>query len=99
MDFKYKVLFLHQEGCHPCQSMKPIWTQVASEIEEEYPFYKVGFGMWDVNVDDWELADEIGIDGTPGFAIFDSENNLLNTNIEGAMPASKLKSWIIGTIE
>jgi thiol-disulfide isomerase/thioredoxin len=99
IDFKYRVIFFHQEHCGPCQSMRPYWADAAGEISEEYPHYSVGFAMWDVNDDDWQFADLVGIDGTPGFAIFNDEGDVLAINTEGAMPKTALKSWIIRAIE
>ena len=50
--FKYRVVFFKQPSCAACEAMKPIWSQCASEISEEYPHYNVGFGEWDVTSDD-----------------------------------------------
>ena len=71
--FKYRVVFFKQPTCVACETMKPIWVEVANKICEEYPHYNVGFGEWDVTSDDWEFCDKIECDGTPNFAVFDEE--------------------------
>lgn len=93
--FKFRVVFFNQQSCPACHAMKPIWTEAASEISEEYPLEKIGFGEWDVNSDNWEFADSIGVDGTPNFAIFDEDANLLRLNTEGMLSKSELKSFIL----
>ena len=79
--------------------MKPIWAKVASDISEEYPHYKVGFGEWDVTADDWKFCDQIECDGTPNFAVFNENGNLLGLNTEGMMAEGQLKDFIISSIE
>lgn len=97
--FKYRVVFFKQPSCAACEAMKPIWSQAAKEICEEYPHYKVGFGEWDVTSDNWEFCDKIECDGTPNFAVFDDEGTLLGLNTEGVMPIGQLKEFILGAIE
>jgi thiol-disulfide isomerase/thioredoxin len=98
-DFNYKVVFFTRPGCPACTAMKPVWAQVAREVEEEYPHYHVGFGEWDVETDDWAFCDSIGCDGTPNFAIFSDDNSLLGINTDGLLAPSQFKSFIISTVE
>ena len=97
--FKSRVVFFKQPSCSACEAMKPIWVKVASEISEEYPHYKVGFGEWDVTADDWKFCDQIECDGTPNFAVFNESGNLLGLNTEGMMAEGQLKDFIISSIE
>lgn len=97
--FKYRVVFFKQPTCVACETMKPIWAQVANEIAKDYPHYAVGFGEWDTTSDDWDFCDKIGCDGTPNFAVFDEEGALLGLNTEGMLAAGQLKSFIINSIE
>ncbi|AEZ65705.1 hypothetical protein [Cyanophage S-TIM5] len=97
--FKYRVVFFKQPTCVACETMKPIWVEVANKICEEYPHYNVGFGEWDVTSDDWEFCDKIECDGTPNFAVFDEEGILLGINTEGMLAAGQLKDFIITSIE
>jgi hypothetical protein len=97
--FKYRVVFFKQPTCVACETMKPIWVEVANKICEEYPHYNVGFGEWDVTSDDWEFCDKIECDGTPNFAVFDEEGVLLGINTEGMLAAGQLKDFIITSIE
>lgn len=93
--FKYRVVFFKQKSCPACSAMTPLWNEVASEISEEHPQEKIGFGEWDVNSDNWEFADTIGVDGTPNFAVFDEDSNLVGLNTEGMVSKSELKSFIL----
>ena len=97
--FKYRVVFFKQPTCVACETMKPIWVEVANKICEEYPHYNVGFGEWDVTSDDWEFCDKIECDGTPNFAVFDEDGILLGINTEGMLAAGQLKDFIITSIE
>lgn len=97
--FKYRVVFFKQPGCSACNAMKPIWSEAANEIAEEYPHYSVGFGEWDVSTDNWEFCDQIKCDGTPNFAVFDEDANLLGLNTDGTLAKSQLKDFIINSIE
>ena len=96
--FKSRSVFFKQPSCAACEAMKPIWAQVANEINEEYPHQKIGFGEWDVTSDNWEFCDKIECDGTPNFAVFDEEGGLLGLNTEGIMAAGQLKDFIMGSI-
>lgn len=101
-DFKYRAVLFTQPGCPACEAMKPIWAQVAGEIAEEYPEYRVGWGEMNVVEDDWEflesLNDESG-NGTPELAVFDEDCELIAFNGEGIMPATQLKSFILSAIQ
>lgn len=98
-DFNYKVVCFTRSGCPACAAMKPVWAEVAKEIEEEYPHYGVGFGEWDVESDDWVFCDAVGCDGTPNFVVFDSANNLVGINTDGMLAPSQLRGFILGCIE
>ena len=97
--FKYRVVFFKQPSCAACEAMKPIWAEAANEIAEEYPHLKVGFGEWDVTLDDWAFCDKIECDGTPNFAAFDADGILLGLSTEGMMAKGQLKDFIMGCIE
>lgn len=97
--FKYRVVFFKQPSCSACEAMKPIWGKAANEISEEYPHYSVGFGEWDVTQDNWEFCDKIECDGTPNFAVFNEDGDLLGLNTEGMLAVGQLKDFIIGSIE
>jgi len=97
--FKYRIVFFKQPSCAACEAMRPIWSQVANEISEEYTHYKVGFGEWDVTSDDWEFCDKIECDGTPNFAIFNEEGVMLGLSTEGMMPVTQLKDFILEGIK
>jgi hypothetical protein len=98
-EFKYRVVFFHQPGCVACNAMKPIWSEAAGELHEEYPHYRLGFGEWDVTTDNWEFCDQIECDGTPNFAVFDEEAGLLGMNTEGILAKTQLKDFIVSAIE
>jgi hypothetical protein len=94
--FKYRVVFFKQKSCPACSAMSPIWNEVSSEIHEEYPYLNVGFGEWDVLSDNWEFADSLGVDGTPNFAVFGEEAELLGLNTDGMLTKTELKNFILG---
>lgn len=98
-EFKYRVVFFKQPGCVACNAMNPIWAESAKELGEEYPHYHIGFGEWDVSTDNWEFCDQVQCDGTPNFAVFDEEAELLGLNTEGILAKSQLKDFIINSIE
>ncbi len=98
-EFKYRVVFFHQPGCVACNAMKPVWSEAANEIANEYPHYAIGFGEWDVSSDDWEFCDQIECDGTPNFAVFGEDSELLGLNTDGILAKSQLKDFIIGAVE
>lgn len=79
--------------------MKPIWAEAAKELAEEYPHYLLGFGEWDTSSDNWAFCDDVGCDGTPNFAVFSEDAELLGINVEGILPKTQLKSFIIGCVE
>lgn len=98
-NFKYRVVLFVQPGCPACEAMKPIWSKVAGEVEEEYPELRVGWGIMNVLDDDWQFLESLVPDesgqGTPEVAIFDEECNLLAYNGSGIMAASQLKDFVI----
>lgn len=98
-EFKYRVVFFQQPGCVACNAMKPVWTEAANELCDEYPHYALGFGEWDVTSDDWEFCDQIDCDGTPNFAVFDEDAELLGINTDGILAKTQLKDFIIKCIE
>lgn len=98
-EFKYRVVFFHQPGCVACNTMKPIWIEAANELSQEYPHYRIGFGEWDVTEDNWQFCDQIECDGTPNFAVFDEEAELLGINTDGILAKTQLKDFIVKSIE
>jgi len=98
-EFKYKAVFFHQPGCIACNTMRPVWVETANELAEEYPHYAIGFGDWDVTSDDWAFCDQIECDGTPNFAIFGEDSELLGLNTAGILAKTQLKDFIISSIE
>jgi thiol-disulfide isomerase/thioredoxin len=52
--FKYRIVMFTQPGCPACDAMKPIWAQVAGEIDTEYPELHAGWGEYNVLDDNWE---------------------------------------------
>jgi thiol-disulfide isomerase/thioredoxin len=101
-DFKYRVVFFTQNGCPACDAMKPIWAKVAGEVAEEYPELRVGWGEYNVLDDNWEFLESLvpgtSGQGTPEFAVFDNECELVAFNGDGIMAASQLKDFIISSI-
>jgi len=97
--FKYRVVFFKQPACVACETMRPIWSEVANQVCKDYPHYEIGFGEWDVSSDEWEFCDKIECDGTPNFAVFDEEGALLGINTEGMLAPGQLKDFIITSIE
>ena len=98
IEFKFRVVFFKQPSCSACEAMRPIWAKVANEVTEEYPHLRVGFGEWDVTADDWAFCDKIECDGTPNFAAFNAQGDLLGLNTEGMMAAGQLKDFILGCV-
>ena len=99
--FKYRAVIFTTPGCSACSAMKPIWAQVAGEIAEEYPQHRVGWGEFNVLDDNWEFLESLTPEsgqGTPEFAVFDEDGDLIGFNGEGIMPASQLKSFILNSI-
>lgn len=97
--FRYRVVFFQQPGCVACNAMKPVWVETANELSEEYPHYSIGFGEWDVTSDEWAFCDQIECDGTPNFAVFDEEAELLGINTDGILAKTQLKDFILNSIE
>jgi hypothetical protein len=82
--------------------MKPVWAKVAGEISEEYPELRVGWGEMDVQEDGWEFLESLvpgeSGNGTPEFAIFDGDCELVAFNGDGIMAASQLKDFVISAL-
>ena len=82
--------------------MGPIYAKVAGEVAEEYPELRVGWGEYDVLEDNWEFLESLvpgtSGQGTPEFAVFDNECELIAFNGDGIMAASQLKDFIISSI-
>ena len=97
--FKYRVVFFQQPGCVACNAMKPVWAETANELTEEAPYYKIGFGEWDVTSDNWEFCDQINCDGTPNFAVFNEDCELIGLNTDGILAKTQLKDFITKSIE
>lgn len=101
-EFKYRVVFFTQKGCPACEAMRTVWSKVAGEVAEEYPELRVGWGMFDVLEDNWEFLESLvpgeSGQGTPEFAVFDAECNLVAFNGEGIMAASQLKDFVLTSI-
>jgi thiol-disulfide isomerase/thioredoxin len=101
-EFRYRVVLFRQPGCPACEAMTPIFAQVAGEVEEEYPELRVGWGEFDVLEDNWEFLESLvpgeSGNGTPEFAVFDEECDLIAFNGDGIMPASQLKDFVISSI-
>jgi hypothetical protein len=97
--FKHRVVFFEQPGCSACNAMKPIWAETANDLAEEYPNYEIGFGEWDVTSDNWAFCDQVECDGTPNFAVFGPESELLGLNTDGVLAKTQLKAFIINSIE
>lgn len=98
-DFKYRVVFFKQPGCVACKAMEPVWAEAAKELWEDHPHYKVGFGEWDVASDNWEFCDSIECDGTPNFAVFNEDAELLGINTDGILAKSQLIDFILKAIQ
>lgn len=98
-EFKYRVVFFKQDGCVACNAMMPVWRETANEIAEEYDMYSIGFGEWNTSEHGWEFCDQVECDGTPNFAVFGEDAELLGLNTEGILAKSQLKSFIINSIE
>ena len=99
MQFDYRVVFLKQSGFPACAAMESVWYSAANELNEEYPYYNIGFGEWNNSDDDWAFATSIGCDSTPNFAVFDTEANLLGLQEDGIISKSELKDFVIKAIE
>lgn len=101
-EFKYRVVFFTQSGCPACDAMGPIYAKVAGEVAEEYPELRVGWGEYNVLDDNWEFLESLvpgtSGQGTPEFAVFDNECELIAFNGDGIMAASQLKDFIISSI-
>lgn len=97
--FKYRIVMFTQPGCSACDAMKPIWAQVAGEIDAEYPELRAGWGEYDVTEDGWEFPESLipgeSGQGTPEIAIFDEDCELVAFNGDGIIPASVLRDFII----
>jgi hypothetical protein len=101
-EFRYRCVLFSQPGCPACEAMKPIWSQVAREVFEEYPELEMGWGEINVLDDDWEFLDSLTSEsgnGTPEIAIFDEDCDLIAFNGEGIMPASQLKDFVIKSVK
>jgi thiol-disulfide isomerase/thioredoxin len=102
-EFRYRVVFFTQPGCPACDAMKPIFARVAGEIAEEYPELRVGWGEFNVLDDNWEFLESLvpgeSGNGTPEFAIFDEECNLIAFNGEGIMSATQMKDFVLKNIK
>lgn len=98
MDFKYRIVFFKQPGCPACGAMEPVWYSAANELNEDYPHLEMGFGEWDVTSDDWEFCEAANCDGTPNFAVFNENADLLGINTEGIVSKSELKDFILGCV-
>jgi thiol-disulfide isomerase/thioredoxin len=97
--FKYRIVMFTQPGCPACDAMKPIWAQVAGEIDTEYPELHAGWGEYNVLDDNWEFLESLipgeSGQGTPEIAIFDEQSDLIAFNGDGIIPASQLREFIV----
>lgn len=105
MEFDYRVVFFKQPGCPACAAMEPVWYGAADEINDEYPHLKIGFGEWDVTTDSWAFADSVittdgrQVDGTPNFAIFNRESQVVGLNTEGILSKTELKDFVVSSCQ
>jgi thioredoxin len=73
------------EWCGPCQQMKPIFEDVADEVDG------VNFGKVDIE-EEQELATQNGVRSIPTFIIFDG-GEVVDQKM-GAMPKDEFREWV-----
>lgn len=79
--------------CPFCAVMKPIFEEI---VKEYSGLPNISFGEYNVEDDDWELADEIGLEGVPGFAIIDEKTKkLYDMNNDGLVEKEVLISMLV----
>ena len=82
--------------CPFCAVMKPIFEEVVRELSG---IEGIGFGVYNVEDDDWALADELGLEGVPGFAIIEEETKkVFEVNNEGLVEKEVLISMVVNNL-
>lgn len=90
------LLMASKENCPFCTAMKPVFEKVVKEMQG---LENLAFGIYDVDTDDWELADELGLEGVPGFAFIETESRkIYEINNEGLIDKSVILAMVINNL-
>lgn len=85
----YQIVLAHAYGCYACEKQVPLF------IEASNKFDGVEFRFYNVDEDNWALADLIGIDGTPGFFLVEAETQTcIAVNNSGLLTVKEILEWI-----
>ena len=92
-----KILIMASKtSCGFCNAMKPVFESI---VKEYTGLPGLTFANYDVDSDDWELADKFGLEGVPGFVICNSDaTKVYEVNNDGLIDRSVLVSMIINNI-
>ena len=93
---KYKVVLVHAHSCYACQLQIGEYLDADEEYNKGYlEEPRIEFGHYCVDDDDWAMADLVGIDGTPGFFILDTEKSeCVEINNIGLLSKTEIIEWI-----
>ena len=90
------VLLATKQGCPFCDLMKPVFEDVVKEYSQ---VQGLRFGLYDVDSDDWELGDKLGLEGTPALAIIgDDAETIYEINNDGLVEREVIVSMIINNL-
>lgn len=99
---KPKILLMaRKHDCLFCSKMKPVFEEV---IKEYSSLANLSFGLYDVEADNWELADNLGIDGVPAFMVMSNDegtgemSTCYEVNNDGLISKEVLVSMIVNNI-
>ena len=89
-------LMVQKSNCPFCSLMKPIFEEI---VREYTGLIGLSFGFYNVDDDDWKLADEMELDGVPAFAVIDKESGkVYEINNDGLVPKETLVSMIFANL-
>lgn len=85
-----------KSDCPFCAVMKPIFQEV---VKDYSGIQGLAFGEYNVEDDDWGLADELNIEGVPAFVILSEDGKTAyEINNDGLIDKSVLVSMIVNNI-
>lgn len=93
MPSKKIFIMATRKDCPFCAAMKPVYESL---VKEYSGLKDLDFALYDVDSDDWKLADDFGIEGVPGFVICNDDASVVyEVNNEGLVDKQKLVTMLI----
>ena len=89
-------LMATKQDCPFCNRMKPVFEDVMKQFSG---VQGLKFGVYDVDSDDWELADKLEFEGVPGFAMLSADaQTCYDKNNDGLVDSEILVAMIVNNL-